>query len=105
MASNDVPEKVAMDKSGANKAAIDDIIENRDLPILIRQAKYLNNVVEQEHRAIKRIVRPMLGFKAFQSAKSIIAGIELMHMIRKGQMIANSSKSMSFAEQFYALAR
>ena len=105
MASNDVPEKVAMDKSGANKAAIDDIIENRDLPILIRQAKYLNNIVEQEHRAIKRIVRPMLGFKAFQSAKSIIAGIELMHMIRKGQMIANSSKSMSFAEQFYALAR
>ena len=78
MASNDVPEKVAMDKSGANKAAIDDIIENRDLPILIRQAKYLNNIVEQEHRAIKRIVRPMLGFKAFQSAKSIIAGIELM---------------------------
>ena len=105
MASNDVPEKVAMDKSGANKAAIDDIIENRDLTILIRQAKYLNNIVEQEHRAIKRIVRPMLGFKAFQSAKSIIAGIELMHMIRKGQMIANSSKSMSFAEQFYALAR
>ena len=105
MASNDVPEKVAMDKSGANKAAIDDIIENKDLPILIRQAKYLNNIVEQDHRAIKRIVRPMLGFKAFQSAKSIIAGIELMHMIRKGQMIANSSKSMSFAEQFYALAR
>ena len=105
MASNDVPEKVAMDKSGANKAAIDDIIENRDLPILIRQAKYLNNIVEQDHRVIKRIVRPMLGFKAFQSAKSIIAGIELMHMIRKGQMIANSSTSMSFAEQFYALAR
>ena len=105
MASNDVPEKVAMDKSGANKAAIDDIIENRDLPILIRQAKYLNNIVEQDHRAIKRIVRPMLGFKAFQSAKSIIAGIELMHMIRKGQMLANSSTSMSFAEQFYALAR
>lgn len=78
MASNDVPEKVAMDKSGANKAAIDDIIENRDLPILIRQAKYLNNIVEQDHRAIKRIVRPMLGFKAFQSANSIIAGIELM---------------------------
>ena len=78
MASNDVPEKVAMDKSGANKAAIDDIIENRDLSLVVRQAKYLNNIVEQEHRAIKRIVRPMLGFKAFQSAKSIIAGIELM---------------------------
>ena len=78
MASNDVPEKVAMDKSGANKAAIDDIIENRDLSLVVRQAKYLNNIVEQDHRAIKRIVRPMLGFKAFQSAKSIIAGIELM---------------------------
>ena len=47
----------------------------------------------------------MLGFKAFQSAKSIIDGIELMHMIREGQMMTNGSESMSFAEQFYALAR
>ena len=105
MSDNHVPKKMAMDKSGANKAAIDQIIENTALPIVVRQSKYLNNIVEQDHRAIKRIVRPMLGFKAFQSAKSILAGIELMHMIRKGQMITNSRKSMSFAEQFYALAR
>ena len=105
MGDNNTPEKVTMDKSGANKAAIEAIIENRNLPIVVRQTKYLNSIVEQDHRAIKRIVRPMLGFKAFQSAKSILAGIELMHMIRKGQMITNSSKSLSFAEQFYALAR
>ena len=76
---------------------------HRNLPIVVRQTKYLNSIVEQDHRAIKRIVRPMLGFKAFQSAKSIIAGIELMHAIRKGQI--RGAKSMSFAEQFYSLAR
>ena len=103
MGDNNIPAKVAMDKSGANKAAIDQIIENRNLPIVVRQTKYLNNVVEQDHLAIKRIVRPMLGFKAFQSAKSIIAGIELMHAIRKGQI--RGAKSMSYAEQFYSLAR
>ena len=89
--------------SGANKAAIDQIIKNKKANIVVRQIKYLNNIVEQDHLAIKRIVRPMLGFKAFQSAKSIIAGIELMHVIRKGQM--RGAKSMSYAEQFYALAR
>lgn len=43
----------------------------------------LNNIVEQDHRAVKRITKPMLGFKSFQSAKNILAGIELVHMIRK----------------------
>ena len=56
MGNNFIPEKVTMDKSGANKAAIDDIIENKEVPIIVRQTKYLNNIVEQDHRAIKRIV-------------------------------------------------
>ena len=56
MGNNFSPEKVTMDKSGANKAAIDDIIENKEVPIIVRQTKYLNNIVEQDHRAIKRIV-------------------------------------------------
>jgi transposase-like protein len=52
--------------------------------IAIRQVRYLNNVVEQDHRAVKRITRPMLGFKSFEAAQSTLAGIELIHMIRKG---------------------
>ena len=60
---------------------------NRDheTDIGLRQAKYLNNIVEQDHRAIKRKTRPLLGFKSFWSAAITLAGIELMHVIRKGQ--------------------
>lgn len=85
MQANGIPEKVTMDKSGANKSAIDEINDAMDVPMLIRQVKYLNNIVEQDHRSVKRITKPMLGFKSFHAAKSILAGIELMHMIRKGQ--------------------
>ena len=104
MQANGVPEKVTMDKSGANKAAIDEINANREIPMVVRQVKYLNNIVEQDHRAVKRMTKPMLGFKSFQSAKNILAGIELMHMIRKGQMMMEGADKMSFAEQFYTLA-
>ena len=104
MQANDIPEKVTMDKSGANKAAIEEINANREIPMVVRQVKYLNNIVEQDHRAVKRVTKPMLGFKPFQSAKNILAGIELMHMIRKGQMMMEGADKMSFAEQFYALA-
>ena len=104
MQANSVPEKVTMDKSGANKAAIDEINANREKPMVVRQVKYLNNIVEQDHRAVKRITKPMLGFKSFQSAKNILAGIELMHMNCKGQVMKEGADKMSFAEQFYALA-
>ena len=101
---NDVPETVTMDKSGANKSAIDQIIKDRNISVLIRQVKYLNNIVEQDHRAVKRVTKPMLNFKSFRAAKCVLAGIELMHMIRKGQMAMPSCGGMSFADQFYALA-
>ena len=104
MQANSVPEKVTMDKSGANKAAIDEINANREKPMVVRQVKYLNNIVEQDHRAMKRITKSMLGFKSFQSAKNILAGIELMHMIRKGKIMMEGADKMSYAEQFYALA-
>ena len=52
----------------------------------IRHIKYLNNIVEQDHRSIKRIVRPMLGFQSFHTATKTLKGIEIMHMIRKGQI-------------------
>ena len=93
-----------MDKSGANKAAIDEMNANRKIPFVVRQVKYLNNIVEQDHRAVKRMTRPMLGFKSFQSAKNVLAGIELMHMIRKGQLMMEDADGLSFANQFYALA-
>ena len=104
MRQNGDPEKVTMDKSGANKAAMDGINEGRDVPIEVRQIKYLNNIVEQDHRAVKRITKPMLGFKSFRAASTVLAGIELMHMIRKGQMIVTEGVELSSAEQFYALA-
>ena len=93
-----------MDKSGANKAAMDGINLARERPIEVRQIKYLNNIVEQDHRAVKRITKPMMGFKSFRAAYNVLAGIELMHMIRKGQMIVVKGDELSFADQFYALA-
>ena len=104
MRENGAPEKVTMDKSGANKAATDDINDGLENSIVVRQVKYLNNIVEQDHRAIKRVTRPMLGFKSFRSARNILAGIELMHMIRKGQCAIDGVTTLSFADQFYALA-
>ena len=105
MRENDAPEKIAMDKSGANKAAIDEINGGMAVPITVRQVKYLNNIVEQDHRAIKRVTRPMLGFKSFRAAGNVLASVELMHMIRKGQFAIDGAASVSFADQFYALAR
>ncbi len=104
MRENGDPDKVTMDKSGSNKAVIDEINCDREMPIEVRQIKYLNNIVEQDHRSIKRIVRPMLNFKSFRSARNVLAGIELMHMIHKGQMMMEGANKMCFAEQFYALA-
>jgi len=52
----------------------------------IRQIKYLNNIIEQDHRSIKRIVNPMLGFQSFQSANKTLKGIEAMNMIKKRQV-------------------
>ena len=98
------PEKVTMDKSGANRAAIDEINAGREIAILVRQVKYLNNIIEQDHRAIKRITRSILGFKSFRSAQAVLAGIELMHMIRKGPFNMAGCEGISFADQFYTLA-
>jgi putative transposase len=101
---HDVPEKIAIDKSGSNKAAIVSMQADSGLAITMRQSKYLNNIVEQDHRAIKRITRPMLGFKTFRCARIIIAGIETMHMIRKGQLGNIKDQASSAANQFYSLA-
>ena len=73
-----------MDKSGANKAAIDEINAGTEVPIVVRQVKYLNNILELDHLAIKRLTRPMLNFKSFRSARNMLAAIGLMHKTRKG---------------------
>jgi putative transposase len=82
------PIKVTIDKSGANIAALEALQEETGQAIEIRQNKYLNNLIEQDHRAIKRIIRPMLGFKSFRSASITLQGIELMHLINKGQRVS-----------------
>jgi putative transposase len=106
-----LPEKVTMDKSGANKAGIDEIKLQLALvfmltgifyQIKIRQIKYLNNIIEQDHRGIKRITKPMMGFKAFNTAEATIAGIELHRMLKKSQH--KEAGNLSIFEQFYALA-
>ena len=98
------PGLINIDKSGANTAAIQDYNNYHDKRIKIRQCKYLNNIVEQDHRHIKRRTRAMLGFKSFRSAQATLAGIELTHMIKKGQERATRGVRLSSAQQFYALA-
>jgi putative transposase len=79
------PSLINFDKSGANTAAIKQYNFDENKRVKIRQCKYLNNIVEQDHRFIKRIIRPMLGFKSFWSALATLAGIELWRMLKKGQ--------------------
>jgi putative transposase len=99
-----VPEKITVDGSTANEAAIKSYNEEHGTAISIRKVRYLNNIVEQDHRAVKRVTRPMLGFKSFDTAQSTLTGIELVHMLRKGQLEDGFEKGLTVAEQFYALA-
>ncbi|MEO8402776.1 MAG: IS6 family transposase [Gammaproteobacteria bacterium] len=109
--SSGLPEKVTIDKSGANCAGLNavnlqllffSLLGCALMQINIRQIKYLNNIVEQDHRGIKRITKPMMGFKAFHSAEATLSGIELCRMLKKGQHI-NAENIFAF-QQFYALA-
>ena len=99
-----LPEKITIDQSGSNTAALRPYNQTHKTAIAMRHSKYLNNLVEQDHRAVKRLTRPMLGFKSFWSARCTIAGIEVMHAIRKGQLLTPENAPQTPAEQFYALA-
>ncbi len=106
MSTNGVPDRVVIDKSGANLAglqAANVILQftGNGRTVEVRQVKYLNNILEQDHRFVKRITAPMMGFKAFHSAAATIAGIETADMIRKGQF--NTSDMTAF-QQFAWLA-
>ena len=100
-----VPETITIDGSAANEAAIKRYNEEHGTAIIIRQVKYLNNIVEQDHRAAKRVTRPMLGFKSFEAGQATLVGIELMYMIKKRQMVVDAgAEGLTAAQQFYALA-
>jgi putative transposase len=99
-----LPEKITIDKSGANTAAIRSVNADAGLEIELGQSKYLNNIVEQDHRAVKRITDPMLGVKSFYSEQKLIKGIETMNMLKKGQLHCPGGKVMSAADQFYSLS-
>ncbi|WP_404978321.1 DDE-type integrase/transposase/recombinase [Azospirillum brasilense] len=68
----------------------------------LRQVKYLNNIVEQDHRRIKRLVRPGLGFQNFHTARRTIAGYEILAMVRKGQVAAIPANNMPAQTTFVA---
>src|SRR5438874_8212021 len=100
-----VPEKITIDGSAANEAAIKSYNAEHGTVIAIRKIKYLNNIVEQDHRGVKRVTRPLLGFKSFEAAQGTLAGIELMHMLKKKQLgVEAGDEGLTAAKQFYALA-
>ena len=100
-----VPEKMTIDGSDANEAAVKSYNEEHGTNIIIRQVKYLHNIVEQDHRGVKRVTRPMLGFKSFDAAQGTLVGIELMHMIKKRQLVVEAGdEGLTAAELFYSLA-
>lgn len=106
ISTNGMPDRVVIDKSGANLASLQALnmilkFTADGRTIVVRQVKYLNNILEQDHCFIMRITGPMMGFKAFHSAAATIAGIETAHMIRKGQIPANGATAF---QTFAALA-
>ena len=101
---NGKPELINIDKSGSNKSAI--LVYNRRAlatksRIKIRQCKYLNNIVEQDHRFIKKRISQSLGFKEFESARRTLSGIEIVHMLKKNQLI---DQDESMFKSFESLA-
>ena len=95
---NGIPDKVTIDKSGSNICALNEFNESlpQEQKIEIRQNKYLNNIIEQDHRFIKKRTKSMLGFKSFRSGKITISGIENIHIIQKGQIIGSNDNATNF---------
>ncbi|EOP46002.1 transposase [Bacillus cereus VD146] len=81
------PRIITVDKNPAYPIAIEQLKKEKRIPIgtKIRRIKYLNNIVEQDHRFIKKRIRSMLGFKSYKTSASILSGVEAMHMVKKEQ--------------------
>lgn len=82
------PRVINVDKNAAYPPAVNDLKAEEQLPETteLRQVKYLNNIVEQDHRFIKRLTKPGMGFGSFNTARRTLRGFEAMNMIRKGQV-------------------
>jgi transposase-like protein len=82
------PRVITVDKNAAYPVAVNELKQDQKLKAEteLRQRKYLNNIIEQDHRNIKRIVKPMMGFQSFNTARRTLRGIEAMAMLRKGQV-------------------
>ena len=78
---------MTLDAYAASHRAVADLKDDGELPkrVVVRSSKYLNNLIEQDHRRIKQRLRPMLGLKSFETAARVIGGIELAEKIKKGQ--------------------
>lgn len=107
------PDRIIIDGSQTNLEAIiscdgENRLQDRSgrtlKPIRIRKSQYLNNRIEQDHRRVKQRVRPMLGFKSFSQAAVTLAGIEMVHMMRKRQARFTFNPAPSLKEQFEAIA-
>jgi len=103
------PRVLTVDKNPAYPIAIEELKNEKKMPvgIRLRQVKYLNNIVEQDHRFVKKRVRSMLGLKSFRTATSIISGIEEMHMIKKGQLVLRDKSvqnQVRFIHQLFGMA-
>ena len=100
-----VPETITIDGSDANEAAIKRYNEKHGTHIIIRQVKYLNNMVEQDHRAVKRVTRPMLGFKSFDGGPGHVRRDRAhAHAQETAAGGRGGDEGLTAAEQFYALA-
>ena len=97
---NGNPSVINIDKSGANKEGIKTFNKRNFKNLKWRQCKYLNNIVEQDHRNVKRRIAINTGFKDFESAQRTLAGIEIVNIIRKNQVI--DPKSTTY-KTFYSL--
>ena len=82
------PRVITVDKNPAYPVAMQELKEESHMPegIPLRQVRYINNIVKQDHRFIKKRVRSMLGLKSYKTVTSILSDVEAMHMIKKGQI-------------------
>ena len=105
------PRVINVDKNAAYPPAVDDLKADEQLPqtTQLRQVKYLNNLVEQNHRFIKRLTKPGMGFGSFNTARQTIRGLEAMNMLRKGQVEAvdkgDVRAQIEFVSQLFGIAQ
>lgn len=93
----------AFRQSGSNTAAIKRDNRADKTALMIRHSRDFNNLVEQDHRAVKRLTRPRLGVKSFGAARCPLAGIAGMTAICNGQLVTRGTAPQTSAEQFYVL--